>query len=135
LDGKFFQTDLPEDIKRLVAAKAPGRWKISDKAKGNPYIRNDRNEAICQQRLEGAVIDELAQRFKLKVSMIKHILKQNGILLQKEKKNALIDEIKMMLSLGYTKTAIGRKTGKSRQWITHLIKRERLEQHKKGKTV
>jgi len=128
LDSKIFEQDIPDEILEIIIEKAGGgRFRIPQwESKHNPRYREKRNKRICQRRLQGATLKELIIEFNLKKRRICKILKENGIQVREERKKSLKEEIKLYLKLGYGKSEIAKRVGKSRQWVYEFIRKEGL---------
>ena len=128
MDGILFNLGLPDETLELIIEKAGGRrLRIAKEgSKHNRLFREKRNKRICQKRLTGVTLEELTIEFKLKKRRICEILKENNIQIVEEKKKSLKEEIRLLLNMGYKKTEIARRVGKTRQWVYELIRKEKL---------
>jgi len=107
----------------------PGRfrWTRYDSSH-NPLFVKERNERICRKSVKGVSSKEIADEEGITVRHVQRILKDNGLSQTTERKKvSLVEEIRMMLKMGYSISAIAREKGKSRQWIHQIIKENGLK--------
>ena len=130
MDSRFFDLDLPYDVKEMVADKAanmrirfPGRF-----SKHNPIFRKERNQQICRKINEGATIQEITEQYRLTEQWIRKILRDNNIRYCENKQQSRIEDIKLLIKMGCkNKAEIAKKLEISRPTVYRIMRKEGLE--------
>jgi hypothetical protein len=120
---------LPKEIYKELRKYLPengGRFRIPPEGSPHdPFYREDRDKRICEMRMKGYTINEIAENFELAKITIHRILKANGLITKKSRIEKA-EQIKIMLNMGMSKKKIAEKLGISREWVYQIMKKEGL---------
>ena len=121
---KLLPKELIKEIYRYIPEKCRFRW-VQYESGFNPVYVEERNQRICQKRLQNITVKEIAAEENLSMMHVNRILKDNGIQVQEEKTKSRKELLKEYLGK-YNKKKIAEMLGISRQRLYQIMKEEEL---------